>query len=984
MRILPLFFLLVATAHAELPVAELKRDTPVDFATEVYPFLKANCLACHNSTKAKADLILETPADMIKGGETAPAVEPGNGENSFLFTTAAHIEEPTMPPKNNKSKAKNLTPEQLALLKLWIDQGAEGGAVATPAPESWSLLTGPQPILTSAITEDGRFAAVGRGQRIDLYDLRLGKLETSLRDPSIQLPTAHNDAVQSLAFSPDGILASGGYRSVKIWKRKGATSGEPVDLPDEPTSMKTSPDSKTTAVGTKNGSIVLVVEGKVQTAKTHSAAVHDLAFSADGKLLFSVSADKTVQRRDVSALDKATTLKLPAEALSLALINQGKQVALGGSDHTIRICQADLKSPFPLPPTPKPTPAPAEKEPETKPAPAMPQLKADTPKPAPKEAPKKEAEAAKPAPKAEKDVAKETPTPPATPKKPEPSPPAKPPAPKPKTIATFKFHAHPIVALEPANAEGTEFLAAHADGTVIHCKIDPAKPDATPSQVRRVTQGGALASLAVSLDFTKFATSVPTASTYLWKMADGSQIAELKRDPIAAFEIAELTRAKSVADRIKTHWDKKAPEAETLWKAEVEKVEQAAETIAKAKRDLVAKRSALEAMEEKNPAATEEELEKAREEFAEVERTLNGAIRNRESSARLAGEAFGREAAAKSSAKEAEALSKAIAEESTALQNARNDAAIKDETTGIAFSRDGSTLIQSKKDSGVRLWSASNGIWLEDVPDVASAIAVDANSADRFSIVTSDKKLVPWKLPSGDWSLAKSLGDGKAPEPFEDRVGALEFGPRGAVLAAGTGVPSRSGTIVVWDTKTWEEIARNEEAHDDTITSFTFSPGGDQLASGSTDTLIKIFETETLANLQTLEGHTGHVLDIDWNADDLVLASASADKQVKVWDLTEGVEASKTEGFEKEVSSVEYIDDSTILLTASGDETVKFGNDKLPGAKSFLHSAASSSDGMVLIAGGDDGVLRVWDRVGRKLVNEFPQPDTTDRKVAAE
>ena len=156
-----------------LPVAELKRDTEINFATEVYPFLKANCLACHNESKPKAGLSLESPQDMLKGGDSGPAIVPGKGADSFLFMTAAHLEDPVMPPANNKSKAQNLKPDQLALLKLWIDQGAKGDAVSSAAPTSWTLLKGPQPIYTAAISADGRFAAAARGQQVHLYDLKL-------------------------------------------------------------------------------------------------------------------------------------------------------------------------------------------------------------------------------------------------------------------------------------------------------------------------------------------------------------------------------------------------------------------------------------------------------------------------------------------------------------------------------------------------------------------------------------------------------------------------------------------------------------------------------------------------------------------------------------------------------------------------------------------------------------------------------------------
>ena len=37
-----------AAKKGPLPVSEIKRAKPVDFQSEILPFLRANCLACHN------------------------------------------------------------------------------------------------------------------------------------------------------------------------------------------------------------------------------------------------------------------------------------------------------------------------------------------------------------------------------------------------------------------------------------------------------------------------------------------------------------------------------------------------------------------------------------------------------------------------------------------------------------------------------------------------------------------------------------------------------------------------------------------------------------------------------------------------------------------------------------------------------------------------------------------------------------------------
>lgn len=998
-------------SQAELPVAELKRDKPVNFATEVYPFLKANCLACHNSTKAKADLILESPQDMIRGGDTGPSVVPGDADASFLFTTAAHIEEPTMPPANNKSKAENLTPEQLALLKQWINEGAKGDVVSTPAPESWTLLSGPQPIYTAAISQDGRFAIAGRGQKIDVYDLRLGRQVASLRDPALEHPTAHRDLVQAVAFSPDGSIASGGFRIAKIWQRSEASSGEALALPEVATALAQSPDRRVTAIGSKDGSISILKQegGKLISTpiKDHAGPVTALAFSPDGSVLYSTSADKTVKRRALADLAKPTSLALPAQADAMAVINNGKHLALGGADHHLRVCASDLNTPMVIPPAPKPAPAPATnpapkpaapapaapKAEEKKPAPAPKPEAKPTPKPTPAPEGAKEAEAAKPAtppapkpapatPQAPKPEAPKPATPKVEEKKPAPAPQASPkpaPAPKPQPLVQFKFHAQPIVAIETAKADGTEFLVAHADGTVIHCKMDPAKPAAVPARVRNIAHGGPLNQLAVSLDApdgARIATAGATGPLRLWKLADGAKIADLQGDPALTPRIIALQRDQAVANRLKAHWDKQGPEEEKLWKAESEKAKQSGEAIAKARRELAAKKRALVELEATIPAAKEEDIAKAREEIVTAERTLTGAVRNRESSARLSGDAFARQIAAQAAASEAENLATALKAEEEALRKTHGETVAKTASLALAFSPDGSSVAAALKEGGVRLWTTSDGTWLEDSVAITGAQRLALSSNADLLAITADKKATPWALPGKGWNLAKTLGDGKDADPFVDRVSALAFSPDGETLLTGTGVPSRSGEVIAWSTATWTVAVHNEEAHDDTITAFAFSPGGSRFASAGTDRMVKVFEAAGLTHEKTFEGHTSHVLDVDWNADNLTLVSSSADLQVKVWDLLAGQEKSKVEGFQKEISSVAFVADTDTLLTASGDKTVKLANAPLPEAgDTFQHTAAVSPDGQWIIAGGQDSVLRLWDGKAKKLVKAFASPE---------
>ena len=109
------------TAHAK-----------VDFEKEVLPFIQKRCIECHDAPKVvdgkmkkpKAELRLDTPVEIMKGSENGPVLRPKESGKSSLYevVTLPKDDDMHMPPKGDP-----LTPAEIALLKTWIDEGADFG-----------------------------------------------------------------------------------------------------------------------------------------------------------------------------------------------------------------------------------------------------------------------------------------------------------------------------------------------------------------------------------------------------------------------------------------------------------------------------------------------------------------------------------------------------------------------------------------------------------------------------------------------------------------------------------------------------------------------------------------------------------------------------------------------------------------------------------------------------------------------------------------
>src|SRR5947208_7545241 len=105
----------------------------IDFAKEIKPIFEASCIKCHGRGRTKGDLSIESRDTLLKGGESGRAIVPGKSEESRVIELVAGLDPDSVMPQ----KGKRLTPEQIGLLRAWIDQGAPwdaGISFAKPPP----------------------------------------------------------------------------------------------------------------------------------------------------------------------------------------------------------------------------------------------------------------------------------------------------------------------------------------------------------------------------------------------------------------------------------------------------------------------------------------------------------------------------------------------------------------------------------------------------------------------------------------------------------------------------------------------------------------------------------------------------------------------------------------------------------------------------------------------------------------------------------
>ncbi len=127
--------LLMSSTHASAG-----DEKKVDFAADIQPIFKESCVKCHSLDPKKpkkhgaGGLLLDDKAAAFKGGKAGKDIIPGNSKDSLLVkllsgpVTLPDSEEDkeikAMPKPKKGEKWKPLSDDQIAIIRQWIDQGA--------------------------------------------------------------------------------------------------------------------------------------------------------------------------------------------------------------------------------------------------------------------------------------------------------------------------------------------------------------------------------------------------------------------------------------------------------------------------------------------------------------------------------------------------------------------------------------------------------------------------------------------------------------------------------------------------------------------------------------------------------------------------------------------------------------------------------------------------------------------------------------------
>lgn len=268
--------------------------------------------------------------------------------------------------------------------------------------------------------------------------------------------------------------------------------------------------------------------------------------------------------------------------------------------------------------------------------------------------------------------------------------------------------------------------------------------------------------------------------------------------------------------------------------------------------------------------------------------------------------------------------------------------------TSMCYSPEGQYIATGGLDGKIKVWNASSGFCFVTLKDHTGAVT-DLQFSPKGQVIVSASQ--DGTVRAFDMIRYRNFRTMTSPKSTQFSCVAID--PSGELIAAGS---STDFSVYVWSLQTGK-LLDVLDGHEGPVTTLKFSPQNPQLATGSWDATVKIWELYSGVNaaVESLK-HSADVTAIAYRPDGKQVCSATLDGNLVFWNPLEGTQECLIEG-RKDIMG--------------GRTTADFRTARNNTSSKYFTCVTYSADGRCVLAGGNSRFVCLYEIKNKILLKKF-------------